>query len=448
MKQMYKAIPFSPDTTLSKTITATDTTIYVTNPSLLPDAPNYATIGTIEDTAETILYTGKTSNSLTGCKRGLEGKAIAWASGELIARNYTNKDHENFIDNINELNDLAIHNLKDGNGYLNTKNKTCEAKSLASLVIGSYNTDSFNSAARKWKVSNCKDLYATTHRFQFSCTLIDFAGGLSVGDTAYLFDSSGNLMGEATADNLSSMTSVFNYPQSFMSQLLYTAFISNSSILPHYLDNSIITGEYNKVVADSNFIIGNGTSSSNRANAFRVDKRGNTYGLSAFQSTGADYAEYYEWNDENKKNEDRVGRFVTFAKGSKIRIANVDDNYILGVVSGNPSVIGNSYNDQWSNMYLKDPFDRIIYEEVDGKIQPKINPEYDPTKSFIGRAKRPEWATIGTHGQLSVYDDGSCQVDGYCKAGDNGVATSAKKGVNTYRVIGRLTDNIIKIQIK
>ena len=89
------------------------------------------------------------------------------------------------------------------------------------------------------------------------------------------------------------------------------------------------------------FTIGNGTSSSNKSNAFRVTFYGNTYGFQAFNSSGADYAEYVcEWADGNPDNEDRVGYMVTIKDG-KLYKANEGD-YILGVTSGNPSVVGNA----------------------------------------------------------------------------------------------------------
>ena len=71
---MYKGIPFSPQVALADGIGAGDTTIPVTDISAFPDAPNLATIGTDED-GETILYTAKTTDSLSGCTRGVEGLA-------------------------------------------------------------------------------------------------------------------------------------------------------------------------------------------------------------------------------------------------------------------------------------------------------------------------------------------------------------------------------------
>lgn len=101
MKAMYPGIPFSPQATLTDNIGAADTIIKVSDVSAFPDAPNYATIGTDED-GETIFYTAKTTAALSGCTRGVEGTAKAWAAGELIGRNFTAADHKALIDNVQE----------------------------------------------------------------------------------------------------------------------------------------------------------------------------------------------------------------------------------------------------------------------------------------------------------------------------------------------------------
>jgi hypothetical protein len=228
-------------------------------------------------------------------------------------------------------------------------------------------------------------------------------------------------------------------------------------------------GTYNKSSTENNrnsysatadaFTIGNGTSG-NPGNAFRVTFNGKTYGLSAFNSTGADYAEYFEWLDGNPDNADRAGYFVTL-DGDKIRKAIAQDDYILGVVSVNPSVIGDSYQDDWYGKYLRDEWGRIQYHYIDvparlddeGKeieparqdYVPVLNPEWDVTEDYIPREKRHEWAAVGLMGKLLVRDDGTCQVNGYCHPDDNGIATSAADGC---RVMRRMADNIVQILIK
>lgn len=99
MAEMYEGIPFSPQVALAEKIGAADTVIKVTDISAFPDGPSYATIGT-DETGETILYAAKTVDALSGCTRGVEGKAKSWPAGSSIARNFTNKDFEAIHENI------------------------------------------------------------------------------------------------------------------------------------------------------------------------------------------------------------------------------------------------------------------------------------------------------------------------------------------------------------
>lgn len=101
MATLYPGIPFSPQATLAESIGEADTIIKVSDVSAFPDAPNYATIGT-DELGETILYTAKTADSLSGCQRGVEGTAKAWSAGELIGRNFTAKDHADMIQAIKD----------------------------------------------------------------------------------------------------------------------------------------------------------------------------------------------------------------------------------------------------------------------------------------------------------------------------------------------------------
>lgn len=236
--------------------------------------------------------------------------------------------------------------------------------------------------------------------------------------------------------------------------------------------SQMVVGKYNERVGmdetiDSNatgsmFIVGVGTSEEDRRNAFRVTSDGKCMGTQAFVASGADYAEYFEWEDGNTKGEDRRGLFVTL-DGDKIRLAKAGDTYILGVVSATPSVVGNAYTDMWQGRYLTDVFGEWLTEQINvpekveektGRVIPAhiatrfvVNPEFDATKKYIGRNARKEWAAIGTHGQLIVIDDGTSEVNGYCTITDGGIATkSADK--TEYRVLKRIDETHIKIYIK
>ncbi|UWQ29920.1 peptidase G2 autoproteolytic cleavage domain-containing protein [Leisingera sp. M523] len=82
-----------------------------------------------------------------------------------------------------------------------------------------------------------------------------------------------------------------------------------------------------------------------------------------WQGGGADYAEYFEWDDGNPNGEDRRGLSVVLV-GSKIRPAQSGENPI-GVVSANPSVVGDGDMDRWKGKYLRDEFNATLWEDYD-----------------------------------------------------------------------------------
>lgn len=207
------------------------------------------------------------------------------------------------------------------------------------------------------------------------------------------------------------------------------------------------------------FIVGCGYSTG-RANALRVTNTG-VFAKGNYNSSGADYAELFEWLDGNPDKQDRCGLFVTL-QGDRIRIASPDDDYILGIVSGSPSVVGDVYDDQWAGMFLTDIFDRPIYEDVDlpaelgpggEEILParterrqKLNPAYDHTKKYLPRTQRPEWDAVGLLGKLVAVDDGTCVPDGWCTVGEGGMATASKERTE-YRVMARLDESHVRVMI-
>ena len=258
------------------------------------------------------------------------------------------------------------------------------------------------------------------------------------------------------------------------------------------------TGALNTNTTGTAFVIGNGVSKAGdpldesiitRSNAFSVQFNGTVKAASTITaSTTADYAEFFEWLDNNPDSEDRVGYFVTLDE-DKIRIASNDDDYILGVVSGEPFVLGNGDCDRWNGMYLRDEFRRTIYEpapkveqveiveekeelyidketgeektrtvevvvgheykEIEGEYEgtrPKLNPDYDNTKKYISRFERKEWAPVGMLGVLAVRHDGTAKINGYVTVNENGIATACdKKAENSYRVIKSNSESVVEI---
>lgn len=195
--------------------------------------------------------------------------------------------------------------------------------------------------------------------------------------------------------------------------------------------------------ADILFNIGNGQERDGtliQNSAMQVDFSGNVYAGGAYKTIGADYAEYFEWLDGNVDNQDRIGLFVTL-DGDKIKLANKDD-YILGVISANPSIVGNSAELDWHDKYKTDVYGRLIYDESHNPI---VSKNYNDTLEYVPRGARKEYSKVGLLGQLVVQDDGTCEVNGYCTASVNGVATKSDSG---YRVIKRIDETHIKIILK
>lgn len=101
-KTMYPAQANSPVTELASGITDITTTIVVLNGAALPEAPNLVTVG-IDETAETVMYTTKTGNTLSGCVRGFGGTtARNWAQAARVGRYFTAYDYETFRGNITD----------------------------------------------------------------------------------------------------------------------------------------------------------------------------------------------------------------------------------------------------------------------------------------------------------------------------------------------------------
>ena len=217
-----------------------------------------------------------------------------------------------------------------------------------------------------------------------------------------------------------------------------------NTIFGKWANDSNISGcKENSSSYGSIFAIGNGTSEESKSNALRMTTGGDMYIMNKYYTSGADYAEYFEWIDGNSYADDRRGLFVTL-DGNKIKLIDTDitdNDFILGVVSSFPGIIGNADED-WQGRWLKDEYGSFIIKN--GSYVE--NPNYDSTQQYIPRSDRSEWEAIGIIGVLVVRDDGTCKVNGYCKPISGGTATKADGySHNTYRVIERINDNLIKI---
>lgn len=222
---------------------------------------------------------------------------------------------------------------------------------------------------------------------------------------------------------------------------------------------SHIMGKYGEADMDYSWFLANGTDSSNQGLAAKIQSDGNAYIDIAWNSGGADYAEMFETSDGNTI---PPGYFVTFDLGKKIRILNGDiDQYILGISSAVPAVLGNSGELRWKGKYETDDWGQIKYQDVaipaktneDGTIlipeyvvrQPVLNPEWNPDAVYIPRRQRPEWIAVGLLGQILVRDDGTCMAGGYCRPNGSGIATMSESG---YRVLERSGSHQVLIMFK
>lgn len=130
---------------------------------------------------------------------------------------------------------------------------------------------------------------------------------------------------------------------------------------------------------------------------FNLRGDGQAYADGSWNGGGADYAEYFEWFDGNPSNEDRRGYSVSLV-GNKIKIAEKGET-IIGVISGNPSVVGDSAWNIWTEKYLRDDFGTYVRDENGDRI---LNSNYNPDIEYIPREQRPEWGIVGLMGKLCI----------------------------------------------
>lgn len=127
-------------------------------------------------------------------------------------------------------------------------------------------------------------------------------------------------------------------------------------------------------------------------------------------NTGADYAEFFEWEDGNPNDLPRVGRTVSLV-GNKIKVADEGET-VIGVVSARPTVVGDAAELRWCERYLRDDFGRFeleTYLALDPQTGATVslkrriqNPAFDPNQPYTPRSRRKEWAAVGLMGKLRV----------------------------------------------
>ena len=186
-----------------------------------------------------------------------------------------------------------------------------------------------------------------------------------------------------------------------------------------YEDYQTVMGRYNTTGNTNQYlVVGRGTSSVARANAFRVDSAGEIYGAGATYNSGADYAEYFESVDGSSI---PFGTVVELDNG-KIKEC-VDPNNAIGVVSSKPSIVGNcedGTSDEWVGKYIKDVWGNYIYEDYEYDVDVYVgengeevfvtkegkrrvlNKDFNPSTSYQSRKERDEWNVVGLLGQIRI----------------------------------------------
>ena len=135
LEQMYTPQAFSPQTTLSQDIGASDTRIYVASVNVFPTPPTLATIGTDAASAETVKITAKGTNFID-VQRGLLGTAKSWTTNSVIARNFSAADQTAIQNNINTLNATKLESVEADDVVNNTLTNDKLAKVATNTLKG------------------------------------------------------------------------------------------------------------------------------------------------------------------------------------------------------------------------------------------------------------------------------------------------------------------------
>ena len=127
---------------------------------------------------------------------------------------------------------------------------------------------------------------------------------------------------------------------------------------------------------------------------------GNAFADQSWNASGADYAEYFEWKDGNSSDEDRRGYPVILDGNKIVQATDSDDaSKIIGIISGNPAMVGDGAYTKWNDKYQKDDFGTYLRDENGYRI---LNTNYDETKDYVPRENRKEWDTVGLMGKLRL----------------------------------------------
>lgn len=131
LNKMYPGVANSVETFLTQPLSIDGTVLYVADGSVFGQLPNLAVLGS-DQTAETILVKSKRSDGGFDVDRAFEGSKKRWDKATTAARNFTNYDYKQIVDNIGKL-DKGKVDVKDGYG-LSQNDYTNEDKDKVNVL--------------------------------------------------------------------------------------------------------------------------------------------------------------------------------------------------------------------------------------------------------------------------------------------------------------------------
>lgn len=265
---------------------------------------------------------------------------------------------------------------------------------------------------------------------------------------------SGVIGGSSNVISSGSYSSILGGTNNLVDSALSSAVIGGNDNKINGNDNTIIIGsqytESDSTGGDDNCLIMGYNISGIPSTANKTIKLKANGGVGVFEggtSVGpADYAEFFEWLDNNPLKEKRFGYFVSLV-GDKIEIGNKN---IIGIISSKPAIIGDASPFKWSEMYQKDEWGieilkkfskyslkideenninifideknniyselpnitnltgELYTENIENKLfiediyEKVLNPSYDYKNEYVSREDRPEWSPVGLLGKLRV----------------------------------------------
>ena len=184
LNTMYPGVANSPDTYLREPLASGGSILYVIDGLVFGNLPTLATIGE-DQNAETVLVLSKRSDNGYDITRAIEGTARDWIKGSTVARNFTNKDFETFVNNINLLNSNKVEKVE--NKDLSTYDYDLEAKTKVDAIPNSPEyTDTKYTAGANVSIDANGEISATDTTYTAGTNVtINESNVISTTDTTY-----------------------------------------------------------------------------------------------------------------------------------------------------------------------------------------------------------------------------------------------------------------------